>query len=64
MSNRSLKGKLFDDGIWRYYDQKQHKWLTQEEIDAQQKAEVLSNVLIAIGSVDSEAMATGIVWKF
>lgn len=49
MSNRSLKGKLFDDGIWRYYDQKQHKWLTQEEIDEQRKAEGFSNVLIAIG---------------
>ena len=43
------KGKLFDDGVWRYYDQQQRKWLTQEEINAQQRAESLSNVLIAIG---------------
>ena len=33
------KGKLFDDGVWRYYDQQQRKWLTQEEINAQQRAE-------------------------
>ena len=43
------KGKLFDDGVWRYYDQQQHNWLTQEEINAKQKAEGFSNVLIAIG---------------
>lgn len=43
------KGKLFDDGVWRYYDQQQRKWLTQEEINAQQRAESFSNVLIAIG---------------
>jgi phage baseplate assembly protein gpV len=43
------KGKLFDDGVWRYYDQQQHKWITQEVINAKQKAEGFSNVLIAIG---------------
>ena len=30
---KTLRGKEFDDGIVRYYNPHQHRWMTKEELD-------------------------------
>ena len=31
--NLQEKGKMFDDGVVRWYDKSRHTWVTKEEID-------------------------------
>lgn len=34
---KTLKGKEFPDGIVRYYNPHQHRWMTEEELDKHNK---------------------------
>jgi hypothetical protein len=49
MSNRPLKGKVFDDGITRYYDPTKHSWLTREEVDRSNNAAQVETVIYVVG---------------
>jgi|GEM_PF-791708 len=45
------KGKIFEDGVTRYYDPSRHKWVTQDEINHQSKLESASTVMVVVATV-------------
>lgn len=51
MSDRQLRGKVFDDGVTRYYDPTKHSWVTREEIEKENKTNEVENYIYIIGFV-------------
>lgn len=49
MSNRHLRGKVFDDGITRYYDPSKHSWLTRDEIEKSNNAAKVETTIYLVG---------------
>ena len=45
------KGKVFEDGITRYYDPSKHKWVTEKEIDQQNKSDEISSIMVIVAAV-------------
>lgn len=51
MAGRELRGKVFDDGVTRYYDPTKHSWLTKEQIEEENRGNEISNYIYLLGSV-------------
>lgn len=50
MADRQLRGKMFDDGVIRYYDPTKHSWITQEQIDEENKANEIADYIYKVGA--------------
>lgn len=48
---KTLRGKEFDDGIVRYYNPHEHRWMTQEELDQHNKDVENGEVIYWVGVV-------------
>jgi hypothetical protein len=50
MSYRELRGKIFDDGVTRYYDPTKHSWVTKEQIEEENRANEIADLIYKIGA--------------
>jgi hypothetical protein len=45
MANIHSKGRVGDDGVTRYYDPNKHAWVTEKQIQEEQRANQIINLM-------------------
>jgi len=48
---KTLRGKEFPDGVVRYYNPHEHRWMTEEELDNHNKEVESGDSIYFVGSI-------------